>query len=173
MKKFFTLVTLITAVVAVSTTANAQTAGASSTSPTSITVVAPIEISNTVEMTFGNVAVNGNGGSVTLTPAGEATATGNVKLTEKGLSAAAVFAVQGEPDYNYAITLPDTFTLTSGELSILPTLSTFTTSGETTKLSSDLGKATFNVGALLTLPTGIVAATYTNTTNFIVTVNYL
>src|ERR1043165_1586629 len=85
--------------------ANAQ---ASATASASATIVTPITITKTVDMNFGNAAVQaGTGGTVVLAPAGTRTATSGVTLPAvTGTVAAASFDIAGQANYTYAITLP-------------------------------------------------------------------
>ena len=77
------------------------------------TIVAPIGITKTVDMNFGNVAVSG-AGTVILAPAGTRTATGGITLPAiTGTVSAASFDVSGNDGYTYTITLPSTdYTIT-------------------------------------------------------------
>jgi hypothetical protein len=177
MRKIISIVTLITAVVAVSTTANAQ---ASQAAPSGATVVTPISITNdnpTVGLSFGNITVSSTqGGTVVITPTGARSATGGAKLPAvNGTFAAAEFTVNGQGDFAYAITLPTTdITLTgTGAATNTMTLGTFisTPSGSAGKLTS--GSQALSVGGTLAVGAAQAADTYANTTDLIVTVNYL
>src|SRR5664280_1920652 len=76
----------------------------------SATVIAPIAISKTAEMNFGNVAVSATAGTVVLTPAGTRTKSGGVTLPAVvGTVTAATFAVTGSGSSTYSITLPSTY----------------------------------------------------------------
>jgi len=69
----------------------------------------------------------------------------------------------------YSITLPTTYTITSGANNMTVTTFTSTPSGTGT-LSG--GTQTVNVGATLSVAASQAAGTYTNGTGFPVTVNY-
>src|SRR3954469_12696318 len=103
MKHKFLLTTFMLAGIATSLHAQ-ETATATATA----TIVTPISITKTVDMNFGNVAVQSTtGGTVVLTPAGVRTKTGGVTLpTTNGTVTAASFTVTGTGNYTYAITLP-------------------------------------------------------------------
>lgn len=166
--KITALITL--AFVAVGVRAVAQeTASATATA----TIVTPISITKTVDMNFGNVAVQSTtGGTVVLTPAGVRSATGGVTLptTATGTVTAASFTVNGTGNYTYAITLPSSaLTITSGSNTMTVSTFTSTPSGVGT-LSA--GTQTLNVGATLNVTAAQPAGTYVSGTPFNVTVNY-
>ncbi len=167
---------LLTMIIAagISTAVLAQNEGAiaTATAPASATIVAPLTISKTVDMNFGNIAVSAsNPGTVVLPNAGVRTATGGVTLpATTGTVTAASFSVTGEGVYTYAITLPTTATLTSG-VSNTMTLSSFTSTPSGTG-TLNAGAQTITVGATLTVGAGQTAGTYTNATAVPVTVVY-
>src|SRR5258705_7180265 len=82
-------------------------AQATASATATATIVAPIAISKTVDMNFGNVAVIA-AGTVVLSPStGNRTKTGGVTLPSTiGTVTAASFDVTGEGAYTYSITLP-------------------------------------------------------------------
>lgn len=146
----------------------------SATASSSATIVAPIAIAKTVDMSFGNVAVGTSAGTVVLAPGGTRTLTGGVTLPgAAGTVAAAAFDVTGEAGYTYAITLPSS-AITLSDTATTPntmTVGTFTSSPSTTGTLT-AGAETVNVGATLNVGASQVAGTYTNTTDLTVTVNY-
>jgi hypothetical protein len=173
MRKIISIVTLITAVVAVSTTANAQ---ASQAATSGATVVTPISIINNNALNFGNITVSSTlAGTVLMTPAGVRTAADGAALpATPGTVAAAKFTVNGQGAYTYAITLPTSaITLTGGtEAKPTMTLGSFTS---TPSLNGALtgGTQELTVGGTLAIGAAQAADTYTNTTDLVVTVNYL
>src|SRR4249920_2521913 len=89
-------------------------AQATASATATATIVAPIAISKTVDLNFGNVAVIAFG-TVVLSPVdGTRTKTGGVTLPSTiGTVTAASFDVTGEGVYTYAITLPSSdYTIT-------------------------------------------------------------
>jgi len=163
------LIALFAAIVLVSgfATVNAQV---TATATGSAIVITPIAISKTTDMNFGNVAVSATAGTVILTPASTRTKSGGVTLpAAAGTVAAAAFAVTGLGASTYSITLPTTYTITSGSNNMIVDTFTSTPSGIGT-LSS--GAQTVQVGATLNVAALQAAGTYTNATGFNVTVNY-
>jgi hypothetical protein len=147
-------------------------AQASATATATATIVTPISITKTVDMNFGNVAVQtALGGTVVMTPAGVRTATGGVTLPAVlGTVTAASFTVNGQGTYTYAITLPATATtLTNGANTM--TADTWTSNPSATGALT-AGTQTLNVGASLNVGAAQAAGIYVSGTPFTVTVNY-
>ena len=153
-----------------STTAFAQ---ATATATATGTVITTIGITKMVDMNFGNAAVQAStGGTVVMTPVGVRSATGGVTLpTNTGTVTAASFAITGQGNYTYAITLPSTdLPITSGSNTM--TVNTFNSSPAATGILSVQGTQTLNVGATLNVAAGQAAGLYVSATPFNVTVNY-
>ena len=165
--KFFAIAILFSGVSVISSAQVTATATASST------IVTPIGITKTVDMNFGNVAINSTtAGTVVLAPAGTRTSTGGVTLpATAGTVAAAEFNVTGANDYTFSITLPSTsHEIKSGSNTM--SVTDFTSTPTTTGALSATGSATVKVGATLNVSAGQAAGTYTSVTPFEVTVNY-
>ncbi|NLR80213.1 DUF4402 domain-containing protein [Chitinophaga eiseniae] len=166
--KITALITLVFLAVGAHAVAQ-ETASATATA----TIVTPISITKTVDMNFGNVAVQSTtGGTVVLTPAGVRSSTAGVTLpsTATGTVTAASFTVNGTGNYTYAITLPSSaLTITSGSNTMTVTNFTSTPSGTGTLTA---GTQTLNVGATLNVTAAQPAGTYVSGTPFNVTVNY-
>jgi hypothetical protein len=164
--KFFCLSTLFLAFSALSFSQSSATATASAT------IVGPIAIAKTIDMNFGNVAVNASPGTVVLAPGGGRSATGGVTLpATTGTVAAASFTVTGNAAYTYSITLPSAdLTITSGGGQTM-TVNTFTSTPTPTGTLTG-GTETLNVGATLNVAGSQAAGTYLSLTPFTVTVNY-
>jgi hypothetical protein len=157
------------ALIAFSSSSFAQ---ASATATATATIVTPISITKTVDMNFGNVAVQtGTGGTVVMTPAGVRAAFGGVTLPAVvGTVTAASFTVNGQGTYTYAITLPATATtLTNGSNNM--TADTFTSTPSATGALT-AGTQTLTVGATLNVAAAQAAGVYVSGTPFTVTVNY-
>lgn len=165
--KFFAVAILFSGVSVISSAQVTATATASST------IVTPIGITKTVDMNFGNVAINSTtAGTVVLAPAGTRTSTGGVTLpATAGTVAAAEFNVTGANDYTFSITLPSTsHEIKSGSNTM--SVTGFTSTPTPTGTLSATGSATVKVGATLNVSAGQAAGTYTSVTPFEVTVNY-
>jgi Domain of unknown function (DUF4402) len=148
-------------------------AQATTTATATGTVITTIGVTKTVDMNFGNVAVQASsGGTVVMTPVAVRSATGGVTLpTNAGTVTAASFAITGQGSYTYAITLPSMdLTITSGSNTMA--VNTFTSSPTATGTLSVLGTQTLNVGATLNVAAGQPAGVYLSPTPFSVTVNY-
>jgi hypothetical protein len=138
----------------------------------SATILEPIAISKTVDMNFGNLAVNASAGTIVLTPESARTATGGVTFlpTNAGTITAASFTVTGLADATYSITLPAAATVISNsgnDMTVDNWTSTPTPTGTLTG-----GQQTLNVGATLNVPGSSPSGVYTSATPFNVTVNY-
>jgi hypothetical protein len=165
--KFFAVAILFSGVSVISSAQVTATATASST------IVTPIGITKTVDMNFGNVAINSTtAGTVVLAPAGTRTFTGGVTLpATAGTVAAAEFNVTGANNYTFSITLPSTsHEIKSGSNTM--SVTGFTSTPTPTGTLSATGSATVKVGATLNVSAGQAAGTYTSVTPFEVTVNY-
>lgn len=146
---------------------------ATASSTASATIITPISLSKTVDMNFGNIAVNATVGTVLLTPGGTRTAGGGVTLpVASGTVAAASFTVGGAGTNTFSITLPNTdYTITRATGTETMIVNTFTSSPSGTGVLAG-GTATVTVGATLNVGASQVAGSYTNATGFPVTVNY-
>lgn len=166
------LILFFLAIVMVAGFSNRAAAQATASATATAIIVAPITLTKTVDMNFGNVAVIGSG-TVVLTPASTRTATGGVTLpVTAGTVAAASFDVGGEGVYTYAITLPSTdYTITRASGTETMTVNTFTSTPSGSGILT-AGSQTLTVGATLNVGAAQVAGTYTNATGFDVTVNY-
>lgn len=169
MKKLF-----LAAIVLATGTAklNAQ---AVATATASATIVAPIAISKTADMNFGNLAVSAAaGGVVTLEPSAAAirTASGGGGVTFPAITGtvtAARFTVSGQSNYTFDIALPSGAILESGANSMFA--DNFTASAGAGTLNGS-GTQVVYVGADLSVAASQTPGVYTTTTPFIVAVNY-
>jgi hypothetical protein len=168
MKKLSTFTAGLIAMLCSTTSTFAQvTVSANATA----TIVTPISITKTADMSFGNVAVQSStAGTVVLATDNSRTQTGGVTLpATTGTVSAAIFTVSGEGAYTYTITLPSSLTISNSAINM--TINTFTsTPSGTGTLSS--GSQTLKVGATLNVAAAQAAGTYTSATPFNVTVNY-
>ncbi|MEC3966257.1 DUF4402 domain-containing protein [Flagellimonas halotolerans] len=144
----------------------------SATATATATVVAPIAITKSADMNFGNVAVSAStSGTVVLAPGGTRTVTGGATIpATTGTVNAAAFNITGEAGYTYSITLPSSITLNDGGVNTM-TVDTFTSTPSGTGTLT-AGAETVNVGATLNLAAAQASGTYSNTSDLTVTVNY-
>jgi hypothetical protein len=175
MKNFTKLAALAVVMMGFSIGVNAQE---SATASATATIITPISITKTVDMNFGNLAVQSTtGGTVILAPVAGITGrtkTGGVTLpATPGTVSAAAFTINGQADYTYAITLPTTdVILTSGTPADDMIINAFTSTPDATGTLT-LGTETLYVGGTLTLAAAQTAGTYTTALlPFTVTVNY-
>lgn len=168
MKKLTLLIALL--IVGLSANAFAQV---TATASTTATIIAPIAISKTLDMNFGNVAISAASGTVALATDGTRTPLGGATLpATAGTVSAASFAVTGAGSYTYTITLPATaITLTGATAGV--TVDAFVSNPSGTGTLSAGGTQTVLVGATLNLPAGgVTAGSYSNAAGLTVTVNY-
>ncbi|MHB8914705.1 MAG: DUF4402 domain-containing protein [Thiobacillus sp.] len=130
---------------------------------------AVIAISNTGSLAFGKF-VAGSGGTVVVSANGVRSASGGVMLVPSGAGVAAQFAVSGDPNLTYAISLPANgmVSLTSGANSMA--VNSFTSSPSLTGTLSAGGTQTVSVGATLSVGSNQAIGNYSG--SFDVTVNY-
>ncbi len=140
----------------------------------SVKIIAPIAISKTSDMYFGNITAV-NGGNVILAPNGNRSKTGGVTLpSATGTVSAALFDVTGEINATYAITLPTgnySITRVGGTQSM--NINNFTSNPSVANggsLTNGLQK--LKIGARLVVPAAPVPGIYTNGAGFNITVNY-
>jgi hypothetical protein len=167
MKQLIKFFAIMTVAMLFAVNANGQaTASANATA----TIIAPISITNTADLAFGNVAVSAiTAGTVVLTPAGGRSATGGVTLPAvTGTFTAAAFTVNGSGTSTYSITLPASATLT-GTPSGTMTVDTFTSTPSGTGALTG-GTQNITVGGTLNVGAAQAAGSYTGSFN--VTVNY-
>jgi spore coat protein U-like protein len=152
---------------------NAMAATATATS--SSTVVTPIAITNTANLSFGNIAAGGTAGTVTVSPDNSRSVSGGT-ITAGGTATAAQFNVTGQAGLTYAIDLAGTSaSLTSGGNSMTFTaISDVTasaiTSGTVATGTLTGGAQTIYVGGTLAVGANQAAGNYGGTIN--VAVNY-
>ncbi len=152
----------------------AQTSTA--TANASATIVTPIAITKTTDLAFGKLAVGAVGGNVAISTAGVLSISGAGTTVAQppsntGTTSAAVFAVTGEANFTYAITLPadGAVTLSDGASHTMA-VNGFTSNPATTGTLSGAGAETLNVGATLVVGDSQAPGNYTGT--FSVTVAY-
>lgn len=135
----------------------------------SVTIIQPIGITTTSDMSFANVDAK-NGGKITLSPNSTRTSSGDVELTDGGSISAASFEVTGEAGLTYAVTLPsDNYVLSNGSESII--INNFTTDFNSDNAFAGSSQ-TINVGATLEVNPNQTPGNYVSQGGLNVTVNY-
>jgi hypothetical protein len=147
---------------------------AQATATVTATIIAPIAISNALDINFGNVAVQaGVAGTMVIAPTGTRTRTAGLTLPSTTCTfTAASFTIEGASGYTYVITIPSTgYIITKRTTLETMTVSIFTSSPSSTGTHKG-GSENLNTGATLNVGAGQVPGVYTNATGFDVTVNY-
>jgi spore coat protein U-like protein len=167
----FKLALLALAAIGVAAQANAAT----TTATASATVIAPIAVNSTSNLSFGKIAAAATPGSITISTAGTRTATG---VTGSGTTTAAAFDITGDANATYTIdTSATTANLTSGANTMaLALVSDFTGGGATSGTQSTgtldgTGKQTLHVGGTLTVGANQAAGAYSGTVSVTVAYN--
>lgn len=144
----------------------------SATATASATIIQPINIQNTGDLQFGNIAVNNQPGTVVVATNSSRTSTGGITLpSNTGNISAASFDVTGEQNDTYALSLPTSATLSDNNNNNTMTVNNFVSSlDNNVGTLSNQGTDAFTVGATLNVDANQPAGTYTGT--FDVTVNY-
>ena len=124
MKKIFAL-----SLVMIAFTAGAF-AQSSATATATAVIVSPITITQSADMSFGNIIADTDGGTVVLDPAGTRTLNGLTSPSIPGTVTAAGFAVTGLAGATYSITLPATHDISNGVQTM--TVSAFTSTPDAT-----------------------------------------
>jgi hypothetical protein len=162
----------LAALLAIPTVALAQqnTATASAT-PAGATIVAAITISHTAHLDFGQIVPGVGAGTVLQTPAASPTrtATGCTLGNTTGMSPG-TFAVGGEPNATYAISLPGDGDVTLTGAGDPMSITDWSSSPSGTGVLSGGGAQTLYVGGTLHVGAAQAAGVYTGT--FDVTVTY-
>lgn len=142
------------------------------TATATATIITPIAITKTVDMNFGNVAVNASLGTVVLTPASTRSVTGGCTLPAVvGTVTAASFNITGLALATYSITLPGAATTISFGANNM-TVDTWTSTPTPTGALSAGGAQTLTVGATLHVAGSQAPGIYVSAVPFSVTVNY-
>ena len=143
-------------------------ASASATVESRATVIDPIKIEKTVDLDFGNVISAYVPGTVILSPDGTRVAYGVQLSNTMPGNVNPAEAVVTHGNNNYAITLPETFTLYHQEN---PNQVLLIENFTVTPLPGD-GSDILRIGATLKLEANQVAGYYTNSEGFNVMVSY-
>jgi hypothetical protein len=152
----------------------ASAADATASANIDATVVAPITITKTAELNFGNFAADSDAtGTVAIATDGTRTFSGGASRVTSGTGTvtAASFNVTGEGTSTFSIVLPTTVTLTHTNATNTMSVGTFASdpSGTGTLVG---GAAAVKVGAILTVAAAQVVGVYSNASGLPVTVAY-
>jgi hypothetical protein len=141
---------------------------ADATSSATAKVVTPITVSNTAALAFGSFSA-GSGGTILIGTDGARSKTAGVVLLNSSTGAAAAFAVNGENNTTYTISLPTTVSVSDGTNTM--SLGSFVSNPSGTGTLSGSGAQTINVGATLTVASSQAAGNYTGSFNVSVEYN--
>jgi len=145
----------IAIIIGFTVTAKAQNAGASATASASCTIINPIAVAETSDLSFGVLSVQSTqGGTCILSAGGVRTSTGGVNLPTSGTAGKnAAFIVTGEANTTYAIVLPANVSLNSGvnsmEMNAMSARFNGKDSDSVTGTLNASGTDSFNVGGTL------------------------
>src|SRR5437868_4952963 len=132
--------------VSLSTSAFAQNTATNSDATATANIVAPIAITNSASINFGNVVATAAGGTVVLGTNGSVTPSGVATLS--GITpTAAEFTVTGDQNFTYSVTLPGNSDVSLSQQGATSMALTNFTSNATGTFTA--GSETFQVGATL------------------------
>jgi len=134
-------------------------------------IVEPIEIAKSVDLNFGNIISGYTNGSITLSTDGVRTANGaQISSAVPGLVSAAE-AIVSHGEYNYSITLPESFILfNESNPNKIMIINQFQVTPITGIASP--GDDILRIGATLNIEANQIPGVYTNSEGFNVTVSY-
>ena len=169
MNKIQKIVAGIGALSSLATVAHAQ-ATDTATASGSVSIIQPIAASKVTDLTFGTI-VKPSGGTATVSvdAAGARTLDGTVAVG--GGAGAATFNVVGEGGSAFTVSVPSSFSMTSGSNSLV--VSTVDNAAGGGTLSGTIGNAStasFGVGGNFTLNSATTSGAYTGT--FAITASY-
>lgn len=143
---------------------------ASTNAAASATILEHISIIKDVDLAFGGIITDADGGTVVVPASSGSTATyNNLPLQVAGQTiSAAKFTVNGADAATFAITLPGTVTISSSTSNM--DVDNFVSSVGTSNVQLEGGEAEFYVGATLNIQGDQDAGVYTG--SFSVTVTY-
>lgn len=132
----------------------------------SATIVSPLSISKTRDLNFGTIVANSeNAGTVTLATTSDATssATTGVTMAPGSTSNTAVFAISGDANRTFNITMPATVTLAGPGIATMDITLTKNLSATNNALTG--GTSTLYVGGSLAVAANQAAGAYTGEFN--------
>jgi len=150
----------------------------------SATIVRPINLTKTSDLSFGKITASGAVGTVVLKADDTRQFTGGASLGTSGTfvnaPTCAKFTVSGTANATYSISAPDGFDLTNtigtGTMAVSNLIVVTSTSGTETQIagviSNTTGTQNLYVGATLNVGIDQNSGLYTNSSAFSITVNY-
>jgi len=152
----------------------AQSPGASATAKVTATIVTPIKISKTSDLSFGNIVAGASRGTVKIETDNSHTLSGDVALptSSPGTITAAQFTVSGLPNASYSIAVPASIIITREGGTEMMLVDNITTTPATSGTLSENGEQIINVGATLHVDANQEEGVYTNESGMTVTVAY-
>ena len=123
-----------------------------------VTVARFLSIKNINSLEFGSVSVSSSAGSVLIDANGMRFASGGVTINPAGSFAPAKFIVEGKPDADFAIILPNTVELRDGNGNTIK-VDNFKANAETSKLDSN-GLLEITVGGQINLDANQTSGDY-------------
>lgn len=111
------LTTLFAVLLFMTISANVMAQNTATESATaSANIVSAIDIQKNMDLTFGDIAVSGTAGQITILPQEDLDINFSVEEMEltTGTRNAAKFTITGQEDYLFSINLPETITISSG-----------------------------------------------------------
>lgn len=159
-------------------TAALPAAAQSATGAGSITLIRPLTVTKNTDMAFGTIvrpATSAGNGTVAVTAAATTarSVTGDVVALASTSASAAKFTLDGEGGQSVSVTVPATFTMTSGANSLTVTTSNDLGSPSSVTLDSSLGSAgtkVFYVGGSVPIANDTATGAYSG--SFTVTASY-
>ena len=172
MKKLLVIAALASGIFG-ATSAYAQ-ASASTSASGSVTLLRPITITKTADLEFGRVVKPSTGtGTVSMTNASDAVTAASGAVAISGITTSrAKFTIDGEGGQGVSVTVPATFNIVNGAVTI--TVTTTQNLGASTTLNNALGSAgsaTLDVGGSFNVPSTNATGLYTGTLNVSVAYN--
>ena len=152
----------------------AQSSSASATAKVTATIVAPIKIAKTTDLSFGNIIAGTSRGTVKIETDDSRTHTGDVTLPTSSPETitAAQFTVSGLPHASYSIAVPASLTIVREGGTEMMVVDNITTTPATSGTLSENGEQIIKIGATLHVEANQAEGLYTNENGMKVTVAY-
>jgi hypothetical protein len=155
-KNFMKVLMIMTILVSLILGENSFAESASTSFNASITIVPSISISSSNSgLNFGSI-IPGSGGSVSISVGGVRTLAGNITSVGIGNFQAAAFAVTGNPNSSYSITIPSGIQLTGSGNPMALSLEIATSS----RNISAIGNDSFSIGGTLVIGASQIPGQY-------------
>jgi hypothetical protein len=126
-----------------------------------VTVARFLSIVNTSSMEFGSVSVSATAGNVIIGVDGTRSATGGVTINPAGSFTPAKFVLEGKPNANFILKLPDKVELRDGQGNVIE-VTNFKSSTDSGQLDGN-GVLEINVGGQINLDANESSGDYSGT----------